>query len=82
MTHPDLPEAYNAARQQCHDVVPVYVNNGSVDIIWSKTILDNKSMTGENIYGFVMDENDSINIDSLSDLLAAEEILRKREQKE
>jgi len=71
-------EAYNLPRQQ---LPPVYIQNGSVDITWWDTIMKKNSMTGEIIVGMLMEEEDSVNIDSEIDLMLAEILLRKRKER-
>ena len=64
MPRQELPEAY--------------IQNGSVDVIWAKTILEKNSMSGDIIVPFVMEEWESINIDNEIDFLLAELIMKKR----
>ena len=68
-------EFYNMPRQKLE---PLFVNNGSVDVAWAKTILQKNSMTGEDIRGFVMDALSSVNINEPEDLLLAELLLTRR----
>jgi CMP-N-acetylneuraminic acid synthetase len=50
----DITEAHNQPRQS----LPVtYLQNACIDIIRTKTILEKKSMTGDNIFGYIMDHN-------------------------
>ena len=70
----DISEAYNAPRQ----LLPtVYLQNASIDVLRRTTITQKQSMTGTNIYGYVM--NYDFDIDSESDFLRAErfDLLRK-----
>ena len=57
---------------------PVYSHTGSVDVIWTKTIRLKKSVSGENIAYFIMDEEDSVNIDTLLDFFVAEQLMKRR----
>lgn len=76
--HTGMKEPYNAPRQ----VLPeVFQNNGCVNIFWPEIILEKKSMTGENIAGFVMEEWESVNIDSHIDFIVAEELMKKHKEK-
>lgn len=59
----DIPEAYNNPRQS---LPTVYIQNAAIDVIRTKTILEKHSMTGDKIYGYVMDEN--LDIDYLDEL--------------
>nr|HID58375.1 acylneuraminate cytidylyltransferase family protein [Desulfobacterales bacterium] len=69
-----IKEAYNLPRQE---LPPAYVQNGSVDVIRIKTILEKKSMTGDVIIPFIMEESESVNIDSEIDFLVAEQLIKK-----
>jgi CMP-N-acetylneuraminic acid synthetase len=49
-----IKEAYNQPRQQ----LPVtYLQNASIDIVRTTTLLEKHSMTGDRIYGYVMKHN-------------------------
>lgn len=67
-----IAEAYNLPRQQ---LPPAYIQNGSVDVAWRRTIMGMNSMTGSRIAGFEMDEIHSVNVDNPIDFLLAELIL-------
>jgi len=54
-----------------------FIQNGPVDVIWTKTILEINSMSSNCIIPFIMKELESVNIDTEIDLLLAE-ILAKR----
>ena len=68
-------EIYNLPKQK---LPKLYVQNGSVDVVWSKTITQKKSMTGDKIFPMVMDIWDSVNIDDEYDFFVAEAILKKQ----
>jgi CMP-N-acetylneuraminic acid synthetase len=70
-----IPEGYNLPRQQ---LPRAFVQNGSVDVAWRKTLVDIKSMSGSRIAAFEMDPLDSINVDDELDFLAAEFLLGGR----
>ena len=53
-------------------------NNGAMNAFWPETVLEKHSMTGERIAGFVMEDWESINIDTPVDFLIAESIMRER----
>ncbi|HEY4473674.1 MAG TPA: acylneuraminate cytidylyltransferase family protein [Candidatus Paceibacterota bacterium] len=73
ITH--MKEPYNAPRQ----ILPsVFQNNGAMNAFWPDTVLEKGSMTGERIAGFVMEDWESINIDTPVDFLIAESIMRER----
>lgn len=67
-----IKEPYNAPRQ----ILPkVFQNNGCMNTFWSETILRKKSMTGEKIAGYAMEDWESINIDNKFDFMMAELIM-------
>lgn len=66
----EINEPYNQARQ----ILPkTYLHNGCIDIIKTSTIICLKSMTGEFIYPYVMNEDEIYDIDSNEDFIKAEE---------
>lgn len=67
----DIKECYNMPRQQ---LPKAYYQNACIDIIRTNVILEKKSMSGENIAGYIMDEN--FDIDTEEEFLRAEERLR------
>ncbi len=72
-----IKEPYNAPRQ----ILPaLYQNNGAMNAFWPETVLEKKSMTGEKILGFEMEEWESVNIDTNIDFLVAEYIIRERQK--
>ncbi len=72
ITH--MKEPWNAARQMLPEV---FQNNGCVNAFWSDTILVKKSHTGDRIASFVMEDWESVNIDSELDFMIAEELMRR-----
>ncbi len=70
-----IKESYNMSRQK---LPKAYKQNGAVDIVWRKTIIEKNSMTGDTIIPYIMDPWDSVNIDHEIDLLLAEQILKSR----
>lgn len=69
-----IKESYNAPRQ----ILPViFQNNGSINTFWAETVLEKKSVTGDKIAGFVMEDWESINIDTEIDFMLAEIIMKK-----
>jgi len=68
-----MKEPYNAARQMLPEV---YQNNGSMNAFWADTILKKHSMTGDKILGYVMEDWESVNIDSEIDFLVAESLMK------
>ncbi|MDO8594518.1 MAG: acylneuraminate cytidylyltransferase family protein [bacterium] len=71
-----MREPYNAPRQ---NLPPVFQNNGCMNAFWPETVLEKKSMTGERIVGFVMEEWESVNIDTEIDFLIAEEMIKRHQ---
>lgn len=70
-----IKEAYNYPRQK---LPKAYIQNGSVDVIWTDTIVKKKSMSGERILSFVMDEIDSVSIDTPVEFALAEILLKTK----
>lgn len=50
----DVPEAYNQPRQR---LPQTYLQNASIDVVRCRVILEQNSMTGRRIFGYVMDAN-------------------------
>lgn len=80
---PFLPEArveesYNLPRQR---LPPVYIQNGSVDVTRRSTIFEKNSMTGDMTKAFIMEENESVNINTLIDFELAEILIQKRNKR-
>lgn len=67
-----IREAYNRPRQE---LPAAYVQNGAVDVVRTRVILEERSMTGRVIVPLVMDEAVSVNIDSRIDWRLAEIML-------
>lgn len=68
----DIQEAYNQPRQALPEV---YWQTGYVDAVWSDTIMQKNSMTGDRILPVVIDPEDWIDIDSPDDWQRAERLL-------
>ena len=65
----DIPEAYNAPRQ----ILPrVYIQNACIDVVRSRTILEDHSMTGTHIAGYKMAYD--FDVDTEEDFEFAEKI--------
>jgi CMP-N-acetylneuraminic acid synthetase len=69
-----IPEAYNMPRQR---LPKAYIQNGSVDVAWRRTLVTKNSMTGTRIAAIEMEPIDSVNVDTLLDLLLVELILTR-----
>lgn len=72
----NIKESYNLPRQSFNTT---YIQNGSVDVAWTKTIINKNSMTGDVILPLVMNEEDSINIDNEIDFIIAELLIKRKE---
>ncbi len=70
-----IKEAYNMPRQK---LPAAYIQNGSVDVVRTEVILRKNSMTGDVIKALVMDEEESVNIDSPLDWELAEILMKAR----
>ena len=57
-------EPYNQARQNFPET---FLHNGCIDIIKSSVILNNNLLSGTRIYPFIMDEDETNDIDDLDD---------------
>ena len=69
-----IDEPYNRPRQS---LPTAYIQNGSVDVVRTSVIL-NGSMTGLHLKGVVMDESESVNVDSPTDWAIAEIEMSRR----
>jgi CMP-N,N'-diacetyllegionaminic acid synthase len=59
----DINESYNQPRQ----IFPTnYIHNGYIDI-FNTNLLNNNTISGNNIYPYIMNKNDNIDIDSIED---------------
>ena len=67
-----INEPYNAPRQVLPDV---YWQTGHIDAIWTKTILEKQSMTGDVIFPLMIDPQYTVDIDVASDWKNAERLL-------
>ncbi|MFZ5516783.1 MAG: cytidylyltransferase domain-containing protein [Candidatus Zhuqueibacterota bacterium] len=69
----EVAEAYNAPRQSLPDV---YLQNANIDVVRTDVILHKNSMTGDTIYGYVMDR--IFDIDTMDDLYEARRYYKSR----
>jgi N-acylneuraminate cytidylyltransferase len=72
LAHPDIAEPYNQARQM---LPTVYQQDGFIDITRPRTIFDKKSLTGDTILPFFLDQ-ESIDIDYENELVEADKAMR------
>jgi N-acylneuraminate cytidylyltransferase len=73
---PGVPEPFNSPRQT---LPVVWWQNGYIDAFWRRTIFEQQSVTGEKVLGYVIDEPEYVDIDSLHDIRVLELILRSRQ---
>lgn len=66
-------EAYNMPRQKLPEA---YWQTGYVDVIYTKTILKKKSMSGSRILPFFLDLDDWVDIDTVEDWKKAEKLIQ------
>jgi CMP-N,N'-diacetyllegionaminic acid synthase len=71
----NINEPYNEPRQK---LLPAYIQNAAIDVFWTKTVLEKKSMTGDKIYGYIMDHN--YDIDYEQDFINAERIVNYKKK--
>ena len=71
VSHPDYPEAYNMPRQA---LPQTYLQNAALDAVRSRVIMQQNSMTGSSIHGYLM--SDSFDIDTEEQLERASAWLR------
>ena len=64
-----LKEPYNRCRQE---LPQTYIHNGYIDIFNSNIIISKKSITGNNIYSYIMNKDEYHDIDTLKDWEEAE----------
>ncbi len=69
-------EAYNMPRQALPDT---YWQTGYVDTVWTHTIIEKKSMTGDQILPLVINPSDWVDIDSIEDWKRAEKLITSGE---
>ena len=68
-------EPQNLPRQ----VLPkIYRHTGAMDILWTRTLRQQRSTSGKNLTYFFMDEESSVNIDAPMDFELAELLMRKK----
>lgn len=72
LTLENTPDSYNQPRQS---LPTVYWQIGTLDVIRPQTILTKKSMSGERILSYVVDQEQAIDIDDLASFQRAEAYL-------
>jgi N-acylneuraminate cytidylyltransferase len=68
-----IPEPYNAPRQALPDV---YWQTGHIDVLWTKTVQEKHSMTGDIILPLMIDPRYTVDIDVAADWPLAEQTLQ------
>lgn len=71
----DIPEAYNMPRQQ---LPKIYYQNACIDVVRTKVITQQHSMSGKRIKGYIMEHN--FDIDTEEEFLNAEKYLASKAQ--
>jgi len=74
-----IPEGRKILRRQ--DLPKIYRINGVVYIIKTSVLLEERSLEAKNMTGYVMDAEDSIDIDTIMDFKYAEMIMKERNYK-
>ena len=67
-----LPEPFNQPRQ---NLPAVYWQTGTLDVIKTRTIMENNSLSGQKILPFIIDQRFAIDIDDLTSFKKAEEAM-------
>ncbi len=79
---PFIPEAVSgikeASKQPRQKLPAAYVQNSCVNVINPKTLFVQHSSLGKRVKGFILSQEESINIDTLLDFRIAEMLLRDR----
>ena len=60
----DFVEPFNQARQNFPDT---FLHNGCIDIVKTEFIINNKLLSGNKIYPYIMNENETDDIDNIND---------------
>lgn len=71
----EFPEGEGSRRQ---DLEPCYIRNGAIYAMTRDCIVNDFSRHGKKCYAFVMDDDSSVNVDTMHDLKLAEIILRSK----
>ncbi|MFZ4829084.1 MAG: cytidylyltransferase domain-containing protein [Phototrophicaceae bacterium] len=71
-------EEREGTRRQDYDP-PAYMRNGAIYLTKRDVVIHDNSLWGKSIYPLVMDEESSVNIDSMLDFELAELVMKKRQ---
>ena len=81
--HPFVKHDNTNTHTLSYQLLPeVHIQNASIYITTPRTIAEHHSTVGEKVLAFVMDENESVDINSELDFRLAEEMLRRRQSNE
>lgn len=72
---------YPDAPRRRQDREPIYIENSAVYITDKKSLMETNSVLGHHVNGYVISEQESVDINEPVDILLAEELLRKEKQK-
>ena len=70
----EKPPVENCPRQK---LPPVYIVNGAIYATKRDVLMEKNSFQGEKCIGFIMNENESINIDTEIEFLIAEALMKE-----
>jgi YrbI family 3-deoxy-D-manno-octulosonate 8-phosphate phosphatase len=73
---PGIQEPFNAPRQA---LPATFWQTGHIDAIWTKTVNEQKSLSGKVIFPLILDSRYTIDIDTLKDWQRAESMIFQRE---
>jgi YrbI family 3-deoxy-D-manno-octulosonate 8-phosphate phosphatase len=73
---PGIQEPFNAPRQA---LPATYWQTGHIDAIWTRTVNEQKSLSGKVIFPLILDSRYTIDIDTLKDWQRAESMIYQRE---
>ena len=74
LTHPKFEEPYNQPRQKLPEI---YWQIGTLDVIKTEVITEQKSMSGRQILPHIIDQEFAVDIDDITSFRRAEELIRK-----
>ena len=72
-----IKEPYNYPRQE---LPTAYIQNGAIDVVRAKTIIDKRSISGDVILPYIMEAVYSINIDTELDFSLAELLMKEKSE--
>ena len=71
----EKPPVENCPRQK---LPPVYIVNGAIYATKRDVLMNENSFQGKNCLGYIMDQNESINIDTEIEFLIAEKLMKEK----